>query len=275
MDLKLQNKVVVITGGSVGIGKALAKTYLAEGCNVVICGRNQGRLDAFMDECGYPGRALAVQADISKPEDQQKLFEATLSHFNRLDIWINNAGTVSRIPLLEAGLEEWNAIMDTNLKAVFSCIKLAASHMKDHGGGVIVNASSFASRIPLAGTGIYAVSKWGVNALTQVAAAELAPFGIRVFAFIPGIIVTEMTKNRIASNKKSVLEQIPLNRLGEPEDIAPIITMLTSDLAGYLTGVAVEISGGKFCVQNPLYGWEQQGRPDTVHPHGEGADWKQ
>lgn len=267
MDLKLRDKVVVITGGTSGIGKALAMTYLDEGCKVVVCGRNQRRLDAFIDACGEVGRTdgFAIQVDIAKSEDQEKLLAATLSRFGRLDIWVNNAGTVTRSPLLEASLEDWDTIMNTNLKAVFSCIKLAASHMKEHGGGVIVNASSFASRIPLAGTGIYAASKWGVNALTQVAAAELAPFGIRVFAFIPGITVTEMTKDRIESAQDVLLEQIPLNRLGKPKDLAPIITMLTSDLAGYLTGVAVEISGGKYCVQNPLYGWEKHGvpRPET------------
>ncbi len=268
MDLKLRDKTVVITGGSVGIGKALAMTYLAEGCKVVVCGRNQERLNTFLDDCvraGYQDAALTVKADIAKEEEQEALLDAALSRFGRLDIWVNNAGTVSRSPLLEATNEEWDAIMNTNLKAVFSCIKLAAGAMKKNGGGVIVNASSFAARIPLAGTGIYAASKWGVNALTQVAAAELAPFGIRVFAFIPGIIVTEMTRDRIEAAQKTLLDQIPLNRLGTPEEMAPVIAMLSSDLAGYLTGVAVEISGGKFCVQNPSYGWRDFG---TVQPGG-------
>ena len=127
--------------------------------------------------------------------------------------------------------------------------------MRDNGGGVIVNASSFASRVPLAGTGIYAASKWGVNALTQVLAAELAPYNIRVFAYIPGIIASEMTRDRLEANKAALLEQIPLNRLGDPRDMAPTVVMLTSDKASYVTGVTVEISGGKLCVQNPLFAW--------------------
>lgn len=261
MDLMLQGKVVVVTGGSAGIGKALARTYLEEGCKVAVCGRNQARLGAFVSECGQAGYAdvLAVQADIADPADQEKLLKATIAHFGRLDIWINNAGTNIRNPLLTASMEEWDSIMNTNLKAVFSCIKLAGRYMKEHGGGVIVNASSFASRIPLAGTGVYAASKWGVNALTQVAAAELAPYGIRVFAFIPGLIVTELTRDRIGAGKEVLLAQIPMNRLGEPGDMASVIAMLTSEKAGYVTGVTVEISGGKCCVQNPLYEWERSG----------------
>jgi NAD(P)-dependent dehydrogenase (short-subunit alcohol dehydrogenase family) len=261
MDLGLKNKVAVITGGTAGIGKALAMTYLAEGAKVVVCGRSPERLDACLrefDSLGYSD-IIAVEADIAAQRDQEKLLSSTLKRFGRMDIWVNNAGTVARSPLLEASMDEWDAVMNTNLKAVFSCTKLAGTHMKEHGGGVIVNASSFASRIPLAGTGIYAASKWGVNALTQVAAAELAPFGIRVFAFIPGLIATEITKDRVEANKESLLAQIPLNRLGGPEDLASIVVMLTSEKASYFTGVTVEISGGKCCVQNPRYGWEQAG----------------
>lgn len=261
MDLGLKDKVVVITGGSAGIGKALALAYLSEGGKVAVCGRSPDRLDTFLRECELSGYSdvVAVRADITAPREQEKLLEAALNRFGRMDIWINNAGTVARSPLLEAGMDEWNTIMDTNLRAVFSGIKLAGTHMKEHGGGVIVNASSFASRIPLAGTGIYAASKWGVNALTQVAAAELAPFGIRVFAFIPGLIATEITRDRVMANKDTLLAQIALNRLGAPEDLAAAVVMLTSEKASYFTGVTIEISGGKCCVQNPLYGWERAG----------------
>ena len=261
MNLGLKDKVVVITGGSAGIGKALAMSYLAEGAKVSVCGRSSERLEAFLRECASGGysEAMAVHADITDPAGREKVLASTLERFGRMDIWINNAGIVARSLLLDATMDEWDAIMNTNLRAVFSCIKLAGAHMKDHGGGVIVNASSFASRIPLAGTGVYAASKWGVNALTQVAAAELAPFNIRVFAFIPGLIATEITRDRVEADKDSLLTQIPLNRLGVPEDLADVVVMLTSDKAGYVTGGTIEISGGKCCVQNPRYGWEQAG----------------
>lgn len=258
MNLQLAEKTVVITGGASGIGKACAFTYLEEGCNVVVCGRTQSKLDDFAAECREKGftNSLALQLDIAQADDRQKLLEAALSAFGGLNIWINNAGTVSRGPLLDAELEEFDRILNTNLRATFACSQLAGRYMRDNGGGVIVNASSFAARIPLAGTGIYAVSKWGVSALTQVLAAELAPYNIRVFAYIPGIIVSEMTRDRIMSNQEALTQQIALNRLGEASELAPIIVMLTSDKASYFTGVTVEISGGKLCVQNPRYGWE-------------------
>jgi len=258
MELQLEDKVVVITGGASGIGKACAMTYLEEGCKVAVCGRSQSRLDSFAQECREAGYTnfFTINADVTDPADRQSILDQTLARFAGLHIWINNAGAVIRNKLMEASLKEWDTIMNTNLQATFACTKLAAGHMKDHGGGVIVNASSFASRIPFAGTGIYAASKWGVNALTQVFAAELAPYGIRVFAYIPGIIVSELTRDRITANKDALLQQIPLNRLGEPEDMAPTIVFLTSDRANYFTGVTVEITGGKCCVQNPLFGWE-------------------
>ncbi len=258
MDLGLTGKVVVITGGASGIGKSCALEYLKEGCKVVVCGRGQERLNAFEAECRAAGftDVLAVRADVSIRDDQEKLLRRAVERFGALDIWLNNAGTNIRKKLLDASMDEWDTIMNTNLRATFSCIQLAGGYMKDHGGGVIINASSFASRIPLAGTGVYAASKWGVNALTQVAAAELAPYNIRVFAYIPGIIVTEMTRDRIEANKNALLQQIPLNRLGEAGDMAPALVMLSSGKAGYFTGVTIEISGGKCCVQNPLFGWE-------------------
>ena len=258
MNLDLTGKVVVITGGASGIGKACAMTYLEEGCKVAVCGRTRSKLAAFLEECrtaGYGSSAVAIEADIADAADQRKVLDETLSAFGGMHIWINNAGTVARTKLIDASVEEWDRIMHTNLRATFLCSQLAARHMRDNGGGVIVNASSFASRVPLAGTGIYAASKWGVNALTQVLAAELAPYNIRVFAYIPGIIASEMTRDRLEANKAALLEQIPLNRLGDPRDMAPTVVMLTSDKASYVTGVTVEISGGKLCVQNPLFAW--------------------
>jgi 3-oxoacyl-[acyl-carrier protein] reductase len=175
-----------------------------------------------------------------------------------LDIWINNAGAVVRKPLLDVSGDEWDRVMNVNLRAVWQCGVLAARHMRQHGGGVIVNASSFGSRIPIAGNAPYAASKFALNGLTQAMAAEFAADRIRVFAYIPGMIDTDMTAGRLSSPevRTRLAGQAVLNRLGAPEDLAPIIVMLTSELAGYLTGVTVEISGGKFCVQNPLYAWQ-------------------
>ena len=133
--------------------------------------------------------------------------------------------------------------------------KLAAHHMKGQGKGVIINAASFASIIPSAGSSAYAATKAAVLSFTRTSAAELAPLNIRVFAFIPGMIKSEMTEVVIEKKRQFLTEQIALNRLGEPEDIADPLVFLASDAARYITGNAVEISGGKFCVQNPMYAW--------------------
>lgn len=254
MDLKLQGRVVAITGGASGIGRACALRYLEEGCRVAVCGRNRDKLEAFRRYCREDGHdVLCVEADVADPLALERFADAVMSRFGRLDVWYNNAGMGIRKPLMEVSLEEWDGLMRVNLRAVFAGAKLASGRMPQ--GGVIVNASSFAARMPVAGNGAYAVSKWGVEALTRVLAAELAARNIRVFAYMPGMIETELTRDRIGRYREAMTAPIPLNRIGAPEDLVPVLVMLTSDLAGYVTGCTVEISGGKYCVQNPRFAW--------------------
>lgn len=254
MDLKLQGRVVAITGGASGIGRSCALRYLEEGCRVAVCGRNRAKLEVFRRHCREAGHeVLCVEADVADTEALERFADTAVSHFGRLDVWYNNAGMDIYKPLMDVSLEEWDGLMGINLRGVFAGSRLAAERMQQ--GGVIVNASSFAARMPVAGNGAYAVSKWGVEALTRVLAAELAARGIRVFAYMPGMIETELTRGRIEGHRETMTSPIPLNRLGTPEDLAPVLVMLTSDLAGYVTGCTVEISGGKFCVQNPHFAW--------------------
>lgn len=257
MELKLQDKVIVITGGASGIGSACARRYLEEGGRVAVCGRHADKLQRFQESCQHAGygndRVFCDVADVAQPASLTQFTDKVMQRFGRLDIWYNNAAMGVHKPLLETTLEEWDALMRVNLRAVFLGSRLAAERMPQ--GGVIVNASSFAARMPVAGNGPYAVSKWGVEALTRVLAAELAPRGIRVFAYMPGMIETDLTHDRIERHRKAMSSPIALQRLGLPEDLAPILVMLTSPLAGYLTGCTVEISGGKFCVQNPGFAW--------------------
>ena len=259
MDLHLKDKVVVVTGASTGIGRAIALEYLAEGCKVVVCARTQANLDTLVEECRGKGYKdiVAMRADVAEPGDHQMLLEKTVAAFGGLNIWVNNAGIAARVDLINATIADWDRSMNINLRATFLGSQAAARYMKEHGGGVIVNASSIVTRIPSAGTGIYAISKWGVSAFTQVMAAEMAPYNIRVFAFAPGLISTEMTQKRINADRKGQESQIALNRTGTPEEIAPAVVMLSSERSGYFTGATIEISGGKFCVQNPHYGWDK------------------
>jgi 3-oxoacyl-[acyl-carrier protein] reductase len=151
-------------------------------------------------------------------------------------------------------------VMNVNLRAAFVGGKLAARQMIRQGGGVIVNAASFTAVMPVAGHGPYSVSKWGINGFTRVLAAELACHNIRVFSFVPGMIETDINRSRVSVNREYYAKQAVANRVGDPDDLAPTLVMLTSDRAPYFTGGCVEISGGKFCVQNPHYSWEAQAR---------------
>lgn len=223
MDLKLKGKVVLITGGATGIGKASTLAFLKEGCKVAICGRTQAKLDH------------------------------TVQEFQQ--VWINNAGIYpERKPLLDVTENQWDETFRINVKSVFIGTKIAAAHMKKQGAGVILNASSFAAVIPTAGSSAYAATKAAIVSLTRTSAAELAPFHIRVVAYVPGLIRTAMSEQLIATRPQFLNEQA-LCRLGEPEDIADTLVFLASDSAAYITGTSIEISGGRFCVQNPHYAW--------------------
>ena len=260
MDLGLKGKVVVVTGGSEGIGKAIALRYLQEGCNVAVVARRQAVLDAFYKECegmGYGANTLTYSADVTDTAAMAAFCDALVARFGKLDIWVNNAGKSLRKPLMEVSDEEWSQCQLMNLGSVFSCCKLAASLMKKNGGGVIVNGSAFSGAFPTAGIGAYGVAKSGLNCLTRLLAAELAPDNIRVVAYAPGLIETPLTTSRIEQNRAYLEEQAAVKRLGTPEDIAPSVVFLSSDLASYITGTNIEISGGKFCVQNPMYAWKK------------------
>jgi len=175
--------------------------------------------------------------------------------YGRIDIWVNNAGVSPKARLIDMSGDEWDELMRINLKAVFLGSQIAARFMKERGGGVILNASSYASIMPSATSGAYAAGKAAVSSLTRSLAAELAPLGIRVVAYIPGVILTEINKNRVEQFGQKLLSQIALNRFGKPEEVASVLVFLASDAASYITGTALEITGGKFSIQNPEAPW--------------------
>lgn len=256
MELGLKDKAVVITGGATGIGKAAALAFAREGCKLAICGRSQKKLlnvELEFQQAGFP--LLTKTADASKNDELAAFAEVVVKAYGKIDIWVNNAGIYPQGALMDMSEAEWEEVMNINLKSVFLGSKVAFSYMKDQKKGVILNAASFASLIPSAGSGAYAVSKVGISWLTKVLAAELAPYNIRVNAYIPGLIRTDITEGVIAENEERFASQVALNRLGEPEDLAGGIIFLASDAAGYITGTQLEISGGKLCVQNPHYAW--------------------
>jgi NAD(P)-dependent dehydrogenase (short-subunit alcohol dehydrogenase family) len=262
MDLELQGKVVVITGGGSGIGKEIAREFAKEGAIVSICGRTQSKLEETKKEFWKEQLPLDYYSlDVNDGKSVSAMTDLMVSKYGKLDIWVNNAGIDIKKPVLEATEEEWTLMVNTNLHAVWSCSQIAAKQMiKQKTGGVIVNASSFTSIIPHSEAPIYAMTKAGVSSLTRTLAANFAPFGIRVFGYIPGMIKTDISKESIAKFEDRYIQNIAWHRLGTPKDIAKPVVFLSSPQADYFSGTDIELSGGKFCVQNADYPWKMQAK---------------
>jgi len=258
MELGLKNKVVVITGGSQGIGKAAGLEFAREGCQVCVCARRQARLDEAKADFAKEGFDLfTMQVDVTKPEELAALADAVVAKYGRIDVWINNAGTNQFKKVIDYELDDLMRIINTNLVSVIMGSKIAAERMRETGGGVILSAASYSAVTPIAGKAPYAACKSGVVSLTRTLAAELAPYNIRVNCYIPGLIATEISRSNLELFGDAMLRDIPMKRFGTPEDLAKSIVFLASDLAaGYVNGIALEISGAKRCVQNPWYAYE-------------------
>jgi 3-oxoacyl-[acyl-carrier protein] reductase len=193
--------------------------------------------------------------DVAVYNDMLSFAENTYHNFGSLDIWVNNAGIIKYISLLDMAEEDWDRLFAVNLKAIYLSARIVKPYM-EKSGGVMLNAASFASVIPSTSSAAYAASKAAVVSLTRSLAAQLAPFGIRVCGYIPGMIETEMAKENIEKNRKAMEGQAALHRLGTVEDLAGPIVFLASDEAKYIAGTCVEVTGGKFCVQDPQTAWK-------------------
>lgn len=258
MELNLKNKSVLITGGATGIGKAIALEFLKEGAFVSVCCRTESKLLKFKDECSNLGYDVDIYiADVTKRDEMEKM-AAEIYGKHGIDIWINNAGTNIHHLLTDYTKEEYDTIMDTNLYGVYEGSRIAAKYMKEQGrGGVIVNASSWSTIIPHTESALYAASKAAVSSLTRTFAATLAPYGIRTFSYVPGLIVTEFSKGLVEGNLANLTANIAEQRLGIPQDVAKIVVFFCSDSADYVTGCDIEMSGGKYTVQNTKYSWDR------------------
>lgn len=251
MSDKNTRKVALITGATKGIGKAIAEKLLAQDYRVCGCGQDEAALSAMR------GRGFDMKkVDIGRREDIYAWVDETRERYGRIDAVVNNAAMYPQVRLADMGDDEWDAILRVNLTAVFSLSKRAARWMAADGiEGTIVNAASFASLIPSVNAGAYAATKSAVYSITRTFAAELAPKGIRVNGYIPGVIETDLTRPVIEKSGSAMLDQIALRRFGAPEEAAEAVWFLISPAASYITGSFIEISGGKFCVQNPGAAW--------------------
>ena len=261
MDLHLNGKVVAVTGGSEGIGKAIALAFAREGCKVAICSRSQTKLDAAAAEFRAKGHELYTRSvDVSVAEQLYGFVDEVYRDFGRIDIWVNNTGQTIVKSILEMGLEDWDRIMRTNLDSYFIGTQAAGRYMKECGGGAIVNVASFGGLMPPMYRSAYCTSKHAINWLTRCSAAEFAPFGIRVNAVAPGSINTAMqaAAGRTPEDVARVARNFALHRPGEPEEVANVALFLASDMSSYCDGIVVECSGGKFLAQDCDSAWTQR-----------------
>lgn len=242
-----KDKVAIVTGASRGIGRAIAVAMATSGVKVVVTARSADALQSLVLEIqAAGGQALSVPSDIASSADVERLFETALENFGRVDILVNNAGITRDTLLVRMKDEDWDAVLDTNLKGPFLCTRAAARIMGKQRSGRIVNISSVVGEMGNAGQANYCASKAGLIGLTKSVARELAKRNVTVNAVTPGFIVTDMTEVLSDKIKENLLGQIPVGRFGEAEDIVAAVMFLASDQAGYITGQVLGVNGGMY-----------------------------
>jgi len=241
-----ENKTVLITGSSRGIGRAIALAYAKLGANVVVnYVRSQEKAEDLVEEItGLGGKGLAVQADVSNFEEAKNLVDASIEHFGRIDVLINNSGVTKDQLMLRMTEDDFDRVIQVNLKGTWNMCKHMTRHFLKNKAGSIINISSVVGLIGNPGQANYVASKAGVIGMTKSLAKEFGSRNIRVNAIAPGFIQTEMTDQLNEDIKAYYLNQIPLNRLGNPEDVADLCTFLSSDKASYITGQVISVNGG-------------------------------
>lgn len=243
----LSDKVAIVTGASRGIGRFIAVALAAQGAKVVASARNAEALESLVAEIRTQGGdAVAVVADVAVEAEANNLIEQTVTTYGTVDILVNNAGITRDGLLLRMKNDDWDAVLDTNLKGAFLCIRAAAKFMSKQRSGRIINISSVVGEMGNAGQVNYSASKAGLLGLTKSVARELARRNVTVNAVTPGFIVTEMTEKMTDKAREAMTEQIPLGRLGEAEDVANAVLFLASDQSSYITGQVLGVNGGMY-----------------------------
>ncbi len=246
--MDLQGKVAVVTGGSLGIGRAIALDLAAHCSDVAINYRKHAdEANAVVAEIEKRGqRGLAVQADVASFADAQRMVDTVREKFGRLDILVNNAGINRDGVVWKMSEAQWDEVLDTNLKGYFNYIRAAAPIFKEQGSGKIVNITSINGLRGKFGQSNYSAAKAGIIGLTKAVARELGKFSVNVNAVAPGLIETDMMKEAPQDVKDKALAEIILGRLGAPEEVAHVVTFLCSDLARHITGEVVKVDGGQY-----------------------------
>ena len=244
--VRLEQRVAAVTGAGRGIGRAIALALAREGAAVVVSDLDLApALETAREIEAQTGRAHVVRADVTKPSDAVRMVQEAIDEFGALDILVNNAGIYPSAPIVEIQAREWDLVMAVNLKGTFLSSQAAVHQMIRQRTGVIVNLASVDGKMRTTGNAHYAAAKAGVISFTRTLACEMAEHGIRVNAVAPGWIATDTLKAKSDRWRKAVKE-IPVGRLGKPEDVAEAVVYLASDAAGYITGEVLDVNGGMF-----------------------------
>ena len=243
--LKLKGKVALITGAAQGIGKSIALLLAQNGANIVVSDINLERAEETAREIESNGsKAMAVKVDVANLKEVEQMVEAVLEKFGKIDILVNNAGITRDKLILRMTEEDWDAVLNVNLKGTFNCTKVVVRHMAKQRSGKIISIASVVGEMGNAGQANYSASKAGVIGLTKTIAREFAQRRINVNAIAPGYIETPMTEILPEKVKEELKSLIPMERLGKPEDVAEAVLFLVSEESNYITGQVLNVNGG-------------------------------
>ncbi len=260
VQIDLTGKIAIITGAGRGIGRHIATTFATEGVTVVAADKDAEGLETLQEEFDAQGRSGAIfVCDVRDADSVAKMAEFAASKFGRIDILVNNAGVSVTGSIDAQPPADWAANIDTNLTGTFLTCHAVVPVMKQQRSGRILNAASFAAIVPSVGSSAYAASKAGVVSFTRVLAGELGPWNITANAYAPGMVPTRMNHFAEApeATQNRLLDTLTLRRWGQKQDVANLLCFLASDLAGYITGSLIDISGGKLATQIPKIAYER------------------
>ncbi|MBB5156760.1 3-oxoacyl-ACP reductase FabG [Saccharopolyspora phatthalungensis] len=241
----LQGKVAVITGGAKGIGFAIAENFVSHGAKVVLADINAEHAQESAEKLGGSGTACGLACDVTDPDAVRAAVEAATDEFGSLDVMVNNAGITRDATMRKMTLADFEAVLDVHVKGAWLGTRAAAAVMREQGHGSIVNISSISGKVGMIGQTNYSAAKAGIVGLTKAAAKEVAHKGVRVNAVQPGLIHTDMTAALREDVLKAKLAEIPMQRAGEPAEVANVVLFLASDMSSYMTGCVLEITGGR------------------------------
>lgn len=242
--MRLKDKVCIITGAARGIGKATAIKFSLNGAKVVICDLDDSVVQTAVRELSQYGEVTGFAVDVTKPEEIRHMVEEVIQKFGKIDVLINNAGITADSTLMKMTAEQFDRVIDVNLKGTFNCTKEIAPAMIQGGKGKIINASSVVGLYGNFGQTNYAASKFGVIGMTKTWAKELGRKNINVNAVAPGFILTEMTMKMPENVLNMMKEKSPLNKLGTPDDVANVFMFLASDESDFIHGAVISVDGG-------------------------------